>query len=161
MPLPKIITKYDYDNHVHPDIKFTSKDKSLTNQADMEAADINKIMARYQKTGVLVDDFGVQRQPTFGDFSELHDYHEMLIAVRNAERVFGTLPAATRNFFKNDPQELINFLDNPENDDKAVELGLKQRVDKPIVKQPAPGDPGYTPPVAVPPVAGATAPLTP
>jgi hypothetical protein len=34
------------------------------------------------------------------------------------------LPADLRARFSNNPEELINFLDNPENKDEAIRLGL-------------------------------------
>lgn len=125
---PKIITRYDYaaQAEVAPGVSFDAKkDKSLTNQADMESADINKIMARYEKTGVLIDTLGIERKPMYGDFSEVKDYHTSLAAIRRTEAAFGLLPAAIRNRFQNDPQALINFLEDPKNDKEAVELGLK------------------------------------
>lgn len=137
MPITtKIKTKYDYDLQASlaPGINFVlPKDKSFTNQADLETSDINKIMARYEKTGVLLDGTGILRQPNFGDFSELKDYHTMLSVVRNAERVFATLPANVRIRFKNDPQELIDFLKDDKNTAEAVKLGLKEA---PIIPDP-------------------------
>lgn len=122
----KIQTRYDYESHSRPRIVFDpKKDKSLTNQADMEAADINKIMARYEKTGVLVDPLVGERKPTYGDFTHVKSYHETLGAIRRAEQAFNLLPAGVRNRFYNDPQQLIDFLEDPENDEEAVKLGLK------------------------------------
>lgn len=121
-----IQNRYDYKSHSRPKVFFDKKrDKSLTNQADMDAADINKIMARYEKTGVLIDPLGVERKPTYGDFTEIKSYHETLSAVRRAEQAFSLLPAVIRNRFDNDLQELINFLEDPKNDKEAVDLGLK------------------------------------
>lgn len=158
MPI-KIKTKYAYDLHDHPGISFTPKtnpaDRSLTNQADMDAADINKIMARYEKTGVLIDPLGVERKPMYGDFTEVADYHATLSLLRNVERAFGLLPAATRNRFENDPQKLINFLADPANDAEAVKLGLKQL--PPDVPTPAPVrevPPAPAAPAPAPPPAG-------
>lgn len=125
-----VINRYDYDARalVAPGVNFDPKknkaDRSLTNQADMDAADINKIMARFEQTGVLLDPQGVERKPMYADFTEVKDYHSMLSALRRAETAFGLLPAATRNRFNNDPQQLIEFLDDPKNQKEAVKLGL-------------------------------------
>lgn len=159
MPITKIITKYDYDNHVHPGINFSPKtnpdDRSLTNQADMDSADINKIMARYEKTGVLIDPLTLaERKPMYGDFTEVKTYHETLAAVRRAEESFSKLPAKVRNRFENDPQKLIDFLEDSRNDGEAVELGLKDKsVLPPVPPQPprgpaAPAVPPVPPPAA-------------
>lgn len=133
----QIITRYDYEAQakIAPGVNFDPKnkkaDRSLTNQADMENADINKIMARYEKTGLLTDGFGVERKPVYGDFTQVKDYHSLLSSIRNVERAFGLLPVSLRNRFENDPQKLIDFLDNPENDAEAIKLGLK---DRPVVE---------------------------
>jgi len=127
----KIITKYDYENRVSPGINFQPKinpaDRSLTNQADMDSADINKIMNRYEKTGVLIDPMGFERKPTYGDFTTVKNYHEMMIAIRNAENAFNLLPANIRARFKNDPQNLIDFLEDRKNDEEAIKLGLREK----------------------------------
>lgn len=149
----KIVTRYKYSERQPVRVNFDPKiDKSKTNQADMENTDINKIMARAQN-GIFDPTIFTERKATFGDFSEIGDYHTMLSGVRAAERKFGTLPADIRNRFNNDPQELIDFLRNPENDKEAVKLGLKDR--SVLVKSAEPtsnvaaGD-------AVPPAAGAS-----
>lgn len=127
-----INTKYDYEAHqknspgVNFDPKKNNNDRSLTNQADMDSADINKIMSRFEKTGLLGDGL-TARQPIYGDFTEVKDYHQMLIAVKNVERAFNTLTANVRNRFDNDPQKLINFLEDPKNNAEAVELGLMDK----------------------------------
>lgn len=129
----QIITRYDYEaqKNLAPGLNFDPKknkdDRSLTNQADMDASDINKIMARYEKTGVLVDPIGIERKPMYADFTEIKDYHSMLSSIRNVERAFNLLPVYVRNRFQNDPQKLIDFLENSKNDKEAVELGLKTR----------------------------------
>lgn len=121
-----IRTKYDYENHPSPGILFDpKKDKLITQQSDMDSADINKIMARYEKTGVLIDPNLGERKPTYGDFTEIKDYHEMMVGIKNVERAFNLLPANTRSRFNNDPQVLIDFLEDPANDKEAVKLGLK------------------------------------
>jgi len=124
--MPTIHTRYDYSTLPKPRVDFDAKkDKSLTNQADMDAADINKIMAKFEKTGVIIDQSGIERKPMYGDFSEVPNYHEALSAVRRTETAFNQLPVSIRNRFNNDPQEILNFLEDPKNDEEAVKWGLK------------------------------------
>lgn len=130
MPIPKIVTQYEYEKFEKPGVDFPASDKlskSKTIQSDMDAADINKVMARYEKTGVIIDPAGIERKPVYGDFTEIKDYHTQLSAIRNVERAFDQLPAKIRNRFKNDPQTLIDFLEDSNNDREAVELGLKDQ----------------------------------
>jgi len=135
MPIPKIKTQYEYDKFDHPRVDFNPSDKNSKSkaiQSDMDAADINKIMARFEKTGVFIDPNGNERQPVYGDFSEVTDYHGMLTAIKNAERAFGTYPAKIRNRFDNDVQKYIDFMSDSKNDGEAVELGLKDRSILPV-----------------------------
>lgn len=126
-----IITKYDHAERakIAPGVFFDAKkDKSLTNQSDLESTDINKIMSRFEKTGFMP---GTERQPMYGDFSEVPDYHSQLSAIRRVETAFSVLPAKLRNRFENDPQKLIQFLDDPKNKAEAIELGLIERPKEP------------------------------
>lgn len=122
MPIEtKIKTKYDYELQASLAPGVKSEDKSLTNQADLVNSDINKIMARYEKTGLVM---GTDRPPKFGDFSEVADYHAQLSAIRRVDAAFAALPAEVRNRFENDPAKLMAFIDNPANIKEAVKLGL-------------------------------------
>jgi len=120
----QIKTRYDYATLSHPKVNFDpKKDKSLTNQADMDSADINKIMDKFAKTGQILDN-GVTRNPVYGDFTEVPNYHEALSAVRRTEQAFSLLPAKVRNRFQNDPQQLIDFMQDPKNLAEAEKLGI-------------------------------------
>ena len=123
----KIVTRYDYDSIERPGVDFNPETDpgavSMTNQADKDGSDINKIMARFEKTGVLVFD-GVSRQPSYGDFSAIGDYHSMLTAIKRADLMFAQLPVTVRNRFDNDPQKLIDWLGDQSNVEEAVKLGL-------------------------------------
>jgi len=120
-----IKTRYDYEAQAlnKPRVSFINQ-KSMTNQADMDSADINKIMGKYEKTGVLIDQLGIERKPTYGDFSEVPSYHESLSAIRRIEVAFNTQPAHIRNRFNNNPQELIEFLRDDKNMAEAIKLGI-------------------------------------
>lgn len=97
--------------------------KSLTQQALKSECDINKIMSQFAKTGLLPEAMS-DRKGSYGDFSQITSFHEAKSLVRSAHDQFMTLPSYVRNYFSNDPENLLVFLDNPDNQDKAVELGL-------------------------------------
>lgn len=103
------------------DIDF-SKDPGLTVQGSRDECDINTIMKRWEKTG----EFSHYKasQPMYGDFSMAVDYHTALNLVDAAHESFMALPARIRDRFENDPANLLAFLDNPENRDEALALGL-------------------------------------
>lgn len=83
--------------------------------------DINNIMAKYVKTGVLPV---MNREPLFGDFSQIETYQESLNLVQYADETFAMLPAQLRARFQNDPGKFIEFCSNPANAKEMVELGL-------------------------------------
>lgn len=111
-----------------------SNDPGMTVQADRDEADINKIVSRFQKSGVLPP--SMRGEPFYGDVSEIGDYQESLIKVQEAQALFMQYPADLRERFNNDPAELIEFLAHDENREEAIKLGL---VVKPLpAPEPAP-----------------------
>lgn len=97
-------------------------DKGFTVQADSDEADINKIIARYNKSGQLPPSRG--GEPFYGDVSDLGNLQESLIKIQEADRLFMSYPADLRERFDNDAVKLIEFLDDEGNRKEAEELGL-------------------------------------
>lgn len=98
---------------------------SLTRQSFRDEADINKIIARFEKTG-MTESLN-SREPFYGDVSELVDYHACLNIVHEAQGLFNQMSAEIRNRFDNDPRKMIEFLDNPANLEEAISLGMAVR----------------------------------
>lgn len=121
-----------------------SKDEPLTVQSDAAAADINKIIARMEKSGMVT---ASTRSPYFGDVSEFGDLQDSLIKVQEANRRFMELPANIRERFANDPVKLVSFLEDEANRPEAEELGLVNKA----VETPSPAAPAIPP---APPAAG-------
>lgn len=86
-----------------------------------EETDINEIVRRYGITGKLPIN---PRPPLVGDFTNVADYQSAMQALRRAEQGFMEFPAELRARFGNDPQKMLEFLNDPNNRDEAVELGL-------------------------------------
>ena len=115
-----------------------SNSPSLTKQSFSEQADINSIVAKFERTGMIENKLTT---PYYGDVSEIKNYHEALNTVREAQELFMTMDASVRNTFENDPQKLIDFLDDENNYDKAVELGIvspRPETPKPGTESPKP-----------------------
>lgn len=93
----------------------------MTEQAHKNAVNINQIVAKYKKTGFLNRRSGT---PKFGDFTNIGEFQDLRQRMINAENDFMSLPAYIRKRFNNDPGELIEFLNNPENRSECVEMGL-------------------------------------
>lgn len=104
-----------------------------------EEVDINNILSRYERTGQLTHISA--SMPQYGDFSMVTDYQTAVQQVDEAREEFMSLPAKIRSEFDNDPHKLIEFLDNPENDQAAIDLGLKEgekTPDPPVVVETPP-----------------------
>lgn len=114
--------------------KFNTKGPSLTQQSAKLETDVNHILKQFSKTGLISHVNNVKG--LYADVSDLGDYRESLEVVAQAHEAFLELPSKVRKEFSNDPAEMMEFLRNPLNKEKAVELGL---IKAPIVeKQPAP-----------------------
>lgn len=100
---------------------------SRTQQHFKKDADINNIMRKYQRTGVLVDPSIMRnRKPIYGDFSNLPDYQQLSNQLIEIDRMFMALPSELRARFQNDPKVLVDFVSNPDNEEAARKLGLLQ-----------------------------------
>lgn len=97
------------------------EDKSRTKQQFKNECDINKIMHKARRNGIMPK--LNTRQPKYGDFTSIGEYRDVMDRLNQADESFASLPAETRNFFANDPALLIDFINNPANEDKAIELG--------------------------------------
>lgn len=115
--MPKIYSLYN-----RPDPVLQEVGKSMTQQHHAEDADINTIMNRYIERGVLP--LGRVGQPMFGDFSGDFSLQSAQDAIIEAKDKFYELPSKIRAKFKNDPFKLIDFIENVDNQDEAISLGL-------------------------------------
>lgn len=112
-------TKHNPDHYAFVQID----EESMTRQSEADEADINTVMARFIRTGQLPS--GNSKTPRYGDAIGI-PYDQALIAIQNAEEAFFALPALVRREFFNDPSKMEEFLMDPANDARAVELGLKE-----------------------------------
>jgi len=101
--------------------------ESLTKQSFSEDCDINKIMARHLKTGLI--EHVNPRTPMYGDFSEVNDFHSALERVKEAQEQFADLPSAVRSMVQNDPERLLQALTDPEETAALAEAGLPMAED--------------------------------
>lgn len=99
-----------------------SLEEKRTKQSEAESCDINKIMARYINTGRLPD--YIKDNPTYGDFSEPFDFREALHTVKRAEEQFELLPSKFRNELGNDPAQFLEFVKDPKNKERLIEMRL-------------------------------------
>lgn len=94
---------------------------SMTEQSHKKETDINNIMSKYQKTGVLT--FVNSQQPIYAEMAST-DLQTAMNTVINAQDMFDNMPAEIRKEFDNDPVKFLQQMDNPEYQERARELGL-------------------------------------
>jgi len=92
-----------------------------TKQSFKDECDINRIMSRYAATGVL--DYVERREAQFADVSDI-DFLSAMQLISSSRSAFESLPSGLRSRFDNDPAKLLNFLNNNDNYQEAVSLGL-------------------------------------
>lgn len=109
---------------------------SRTQQHFKDECDINRILERMKVTGTAMQ---YPNGFEYGDFSDVSDYQGCLHRLIEADAAFATLPSKIRAEFNNDPAQLISFLQNPVNTDKAIELGLvvRNKVEPAAAESPA------------------------
>lgn len=100
------------------------EDESLAVQSAAADADINTIVRRFNVTGQLP---AFNREPFYGDFTNVGDYRDALHKVMEADASFAALPAEVRKRFDNDPALLYEYLHTEFDEAKLAEarsLGL-------------------------------------
>lgn len=92
-----------------------------TQQHHKEQCDVNKIVQKYDRTGLIQH---VSRmEAKFGDATGIQ-YKEAMDLIINAQRGFDQLPSKIRKYFDNDPGKFVAFMEDERNRDEAIRLGL-------------------------------------
>lgn len=92
-------------------------------QSMREECDVNKIVLRFQKTGLLTH--VASGVPAFVDVSELGDYRSVIEQVRLVEEYFLGLPAKVRSAFENDARSFMDYLEGDPSQGDLEALGLE------------------------------------
>lgn len=98
-----------------------SSDVSMTEQSHRKRVNINSIIRKYRKTGLFPHR---KEEPRYGDFTQAEDFYEAQNRILQAETDFMSLPSDVRAEFKNDPAKLIEYINDPANEDEAILNGL-------------------------------------
>lgn len=100
---------------------ITFEEPSITDGSFKAECDINNIVQRCMQTGVVPSVEG----GIYGDFADLpNDLQSSYALIEEAGSRFMQLPSDVRREFNNDPMQLISFLQDPANKQRAGELGL-------------------------------------
>lgn len=115
----QVMRKLD-NGQVH--IETRNDEPTMTQQQFKDECDINNIVKKFNTTGQFTH--LTSRTGQYADFSLITDYQDMLQTVQYAQEAFGSLPAEVRAQFRNDPGNLLQFIQDEKNYEKAQELGL-------------------------------------
>jgi len=126
--------------------KFTQA--TLAQQHAKDEVDINNIMKRYRKTGII--DHVAKHQGSYGEHDGI-DYHSSMNIIRKADEMFLELPSQVRKEFGNDPAEFLDFVDNSANIERLSEMGLTNTPSTPTsTTSESPPDPPVVKPTKTP-----------
>lgn len=84
------------------------KDESRTKQSEANDADINVIVGRFLKSGVIPQ---VTAPPSFQDFEDVFDFQSAMNTLAAAKVAFAAMDAPVRKRFGNDPSEFVDFVE--------------------------------------------------
>ena len=96
----------------------------LTKKAMKNETDINFIMRKYKKTGII--NFVNENKGDFMEVPEI-DFQQAMETIKHGENLFSKMPSDLRKEFKNDPGVFLQFVHDPKNTDRMIELGLAER----------------------------------
>lgn len=95
---------------------------SKTKQSFKQECDVNTLLKKYRKTGLL--EHVNMYQGRYENLSDPVDYQTALNLVLSATAAFDSLPSQVRKQFSNSPHEFLTFVNNPENESAMRDLGL-------------------------------------
>lgn len=107
--------------------------------------DVNNIVAKYKRDGVI--HHVTKARERFGDFSQYAGLADTYAPVLQANSAFELLPAELRSKFDNSVEGFLRFIDDPDNFQECVSLGIYDALPKaepvatPSSASPAPPDP--------------------
>lgn len=113
MPYPDKVERMEGDD-------FECDGPSLTLQSEAESCDINVIVSRYHKTGVI--EHVRENAGLFVDLPPQLEYQDALGVVKAAGEAFAMMPAEIRAQFNNDAGRFLDFAD--QNEDYLEKLGI-------------------------------------
>ncbi len=98
--------------------KATAYADGRTKQCHKDECDINKIMARFDKTGTI--SHLAKFEGVYADYSDF-DFHEQTNKLTQGREIFDALPAEIRREFGQSPAAFFEFVNDPENIDHLRE----------------------------------------
>lgn len=115
-----VTIKKPYEAKERVGISF--QEQGMTEQCHKADCDINTILKRYDKTGLITHVNNAVAD--YGDYTEINEYQESLNLVIRAQENFEAMPSEIRKKFDFDPGQFLEFATNPANKEEMIKLGL-------------------------------------
>ncbi len=106
-------------------VSLAFNEPSLTEQHHKDECNINVILSRYDKTGLVTHTNSMKG--SYEDFSEVSSYQESMNMVIRAQDDFMNMPSHIRKRFGNDPGTFMEFVSNPKNKEELENMGLANK----------------------------------
>lgn len=87
-------------------VQTINDEPSMTVQSDRDQADIKKVLAKYEQTGVLVNLRDVDLE--YRDVTQFDDFADLMRQQKEAEAAFMRLPSKVRELFHHDVSEWLD-----------------------------------------------------
>lgn len=120
------VTRFTYK----PVEGFVCDSASCVQQHCKNECDVNVIMRRYEKSGILPH-MRDSKNARYGSFDSIPTFQEAQNHIVAANHAFSLLPAKIRDRFSNDPVKYFEFVNDPSNSKELVALGLATARDIP------------------------------
>jgi len=104
-----------------------------TKQSFKDECNVNNIVAKYQRTGVL--EFNQKHEARYMDTTGI-EFAQAMSVVARATEMFADLPSSMRKRFANDPVRFMDFVHDPSNLDEGVKLGIFDAPKPPPIDEP-------------------------
>lgn len=101
---------------------LTDFEPTRTKQSQKDECDINNILKKYKRTGVI--SAKIKENPLYGDYSTVTDFRDSVEIILKAQNQFDALPSHIRERFANSPEKFLVFCHDEKNVDEMVKLGL-------------------------------------
>lgn len=121
MPKAEKITELRSMYVKHEPIRVHFHKPSRTKQEFKNDCDINQILKRFSRTGVVP---GTIKKPAFLDCTTIPNLQDALHLMKDAEHAFMKLPAVVRKHFDNNAIAFVDYALDPKNIDQLREWNI-------------------------------------
>lgn len=105
-----------------------SDSPSLTKQEFRDECNINNIMKKYRTRGDLTHISSTIGE--YGTFDQGEDLLHSRLILQNAEAAFIQLPSGLRRELDHEPANFVDWIKDPENEQRAFDMGLLESIEE-------------------------------